>query len=408
MRILYVVQRYGERIVGGSEAACRAFAEMLHVRGHEVEVLTSCAHNYVDWADEYPEGTEVINGVVVHRLGVIEPRSDSKFGPIHARLMANPDSLPLFEQQRWARLMGPDLRGQRSWLTNNALRFDVVVFMTYLYATCTNGLPAVAGRVPVVLQPTAHDEPPAYVPLYQTLFRLPDAFLFFTPEERAVVERIYGLDPAGAVVGIGIEQSATPGSEGVFRENYSLEDSPYLVYVGRLDPSKGVGELIRFFLAYKQRHHDQLKLVLVGDGDLDVPESPDIIKTGFVEEQTKRDALAGALALVQCSYFESFSIVLCEAWAQGTPALVQGKCEVLRGQAMRSGGAVPYEGFAEFESATEMLLADGDLAATMGRNGKDYVSRNYVWQRVIEGVETTLNDAIVNFGQRRLRTTPRQ
>jgi glycosyltransferase involved in cell wall biosynthesis len=180
------------------------------------------------------------------------------------------------------------------------------------------------------------------------------------------------------------------------------------VYVGRLDPSKGVGELIRFFLAYKQRHHDQLKLVLVGDGDLDVPESPDIIKTGFVEEQTKRDALAGALALVQCSYFESFSIVLCEAWAQGTPALVQGKCEVLRGQAMRSGGAVPYEGFAEFESATEMLLADGDLAASMGRNGKDYVSRNYVWQRVIEGVETTLNDAIVNFGQRRLRTTPRQ
>ena len=54
MKILYLVQRYGAEIVGGSESACREFAEHLVGLGHEVEVLTSCARDYVEWANYYP------------------------------------------------------------------------------------------------------------------------------------------------------------------------------------------------------------------------------------------------------------------------------------------------------------------------------------------------------------------
>ena len=54
VRLLYTVQRYGPEIVGGSEAACRMFAERLVARGHDVHVLTSCARRFTDWADEYP------------------------------------------------------------------------------------------------------------------------------------------------------------------------------------------------------------------------------------------------------------------------------------------------------------------------------------------------------------------
>ena len=53
MRLLYVVQRYGDDIVGGSEAACRQFAEALSNAGHSVEVVTSCARSYVTWEDSY-------------------------------------------------------------------------------------------------------------------------------------------------------------------------------------------------------------------------------------------------------------------------------------------------------------------------------------------------------------------
>lgn len=406
MKLLYVIQRYGDRIVGGSESACREFAEHLSGRGHDVDVLTSCAHNYVDWADEYQPGTEEINGVTVHRFPIVEKRTDKLFGPLQAWLMHHPGSAPLFEQQRWTTLMGPQLEGQRSWLLDNAHHYDVVIFMTYLYTTATQGLPTVAGRVPTILQPTAHDEPPAYVSLYQSIFRQPDAFLFFTPDEKKVAERLYGISPEGQTIGIGIDLSGQRGDPTRARADFSLGNDPYLVYVGRLDPSKGVGELLGFFDAYKKRNKakSNVKLVLAGDGDIKVPTRPDVIVTGFLEEQSKRDLIAGSSALIQSSYFESFSIVLCEAWRESRPALVQGASEVLRGQAMRSGGAIPYQGFAEFEASVNYILDNPAVADQMGQSGFQYIAANYDWNIVLGRFEETLSLAQERFSQRRLKT----
>ena len=401
MKILYTVQRYGAEIVGGSEAACRHFSEELVRRGHHVEVMTSCAKSYIDWADEYEPGTEKINGVIVHRLSVVEPRTNELFGPLHGHMMNRPASSPLFEQQRWARLMGPHLKDQRSWLLSNAERFDVAIFMTYLYSTTTAGLPTLANRLPTILQPTAHDESPAYVSLFRSIYRQPDAFIFFTPEERAIVERMYHVETKGNTVGIGIDQSSTEGNEGQFRRDYDLGDAPYLLYVGRLDPSKGVGELLKFFLEMKKRRKSDLLLVLAGDAQIEIPDHPDIRLTGFLSEQAKRDALAGSLAMVQSSYFESFSIVLCESWVQKRPALVQGKCEVLRGQALRSGGAIPYEGFAEFEASVDFLLENREVADQMGLAGYEYVRKNYGWDMVMAGFEEALSLAQAEFIKRR-------
>ena len=106
-----------------------------------------------------------------------------------------------------------------------------------------------------------------------------------------------------------------------------------------------------------------------------------MIHVGFLDEETKRSALAGCLALLQPSYFESFSIVLCEAWLQGRPALVQGRSEVLEGQARRSGGAIPYRGFVEFEAALDLLLADPGLADRMGAGGSSMWSGPTTGQR---------------------------
>jgi glycosyltransferase involved in cell wall biosynthesis len=297
--------------------------------------------------------------------------------------------------------MGPQLQDQRSWLLRNAERFDVAVFMTYLYSTTTAGLPTLANRLPTILQPTAHDEPPIYVSLFQSLFRQPDAFLFFTPEERAIVERIFHIETEGNTVGIGIDQFSPAGDGERFRREHNLGSAPYLLYVGRLDPSKGVGELMNFFVEMKKRQNNDLMLVLAGDAQIEIPDHPDIRLTGFLTEQGKRDALAGSLALVQSSYFESFSIVLCEAWVQNRPALVQGKCEVLRGQAMRSGGAIPYEGFAEFEASVDFLLQNPEVADQMGLSGHEYVRKNYGWDTVMEGVEESLLLAQSQFATRR-------
>lgn len=403
MRLLYVVQRYGDDIVGGSEAACRQFAEALTASGHTVEVLTSCARSYVTWEDSYEPGTTEINGVTVHRLPVVDRRYPERFGPTDIWLMSEKSSPLLFEHERWALLMGPEIRGLRTWLIDNTDRFDAAIFMTYLYTTATRGIPALAGRLPVVFQPTAHDEPSIRIPLFESIFRLPDSYLFFTPEEREVVRERFNIDPDGRIVGIGIEMNPPVSSVDQFRERFKLGSDPYLVYVGRLDPMKGVRQLCEFFVELKRQFPSKLKLVLAGDPLAEIPDHEDIVVTGFLEEADKHAAIAGSLALVQSSYFESFSIVLCEAWVQERPALVQGASTVLRGQAMRSAGAIPYEGYAEFEQAVLMLLDNPALADELGRNGRKYVEETYEWAHVLQGFEESLQIAKENFAGRPIR-----
>lgn len=400
MRILYSVQRYGKDIVGGSEAACRMFAERLAERGHEVEVITSCARSYIDWADSYPEGIEELNGVIVNRLPVADVRRSEVFGPLDYWMHTGPHPVVLYGQQQWAKAMGPDLDGHRRWLLANHDRFDVVIFMTYLYTTTTRGLAVLSGLVPTILQPTAHDEPPFRVRVMDSVFRQPDAMMFFTPEEREIVHDRFGIDPVGEVIGIGIDLGEA-GDPDSFRRRYGLDDRPYLLYAGRLDPMKGAIELAEFFAAYTARNDNDLQLVFVGEEVVPLPPHPDMRFTGFLDEDMKRGALAGALALVQPSYFESFSIVLCESWVQRRPAIVQGGSAVLSGQARRSGGALPYNGFAEFEAAVDLLVSDPDLAAVLGAQGHRYVDEQYRWERVLDRVESTVEQAQVEFARRR-------
>ena len=397
MKILYSVQRYGKEIVGGSETACRLFAENLVQRGHEVDVLTSCAISYEDWADHFAPGIEVINGVRVIRLPVEHVRDMAHFSTLHEEILKDVSRATVATQHEWMQAMGPILDGQTKWLRTHAVEYDVVVFMTYLYATTAIGLPSMVGLAPIILQPTAHDEPPAYLSIYKTLFHMPNAFLFLTEEERATVHRLYGIEPEGEVVGIGMELSQSKKSGDAFRAAYSLGDDPYLLYVGRIDVFKGVAELVRYFVEYKGHRPGKMRLVLAGEQIMDLPEHEDITFVGFLDNEMKQSAIAGSVALVQSSPFESFSIVLCEAWLQERPVLVQGASEVMVGQVKRSEGGLPYNGFAEFESCLHLLHSDVELANDLGKNGKKYVESMYAWDSVLDRFEATVKIAQKNF-----------
>lgn len=383
MRLLFVVQRYGPQVAGGAELCCRHYATRLAARGHDVDVLTTCAVSYVDWANALPAGTTRLDGVVVHRLPVLQPRNNVLFGPLNGRVVAGRRPIPLYVQEEWMRAQGPLVPDIAGWLGDRGPGYDVVIFFTYLYYTTWAGLPAVAGRVPTVLHPTAHDEPPMYLPIFDMVFRLPDAYGYLTEEEGALVRRRFRIDRPSEVVGIGVDLAAT-GDAAAFRATYDLGARPYVVYVGRLDPHKGTDELYDHFQAYKGRHPGELALVVVGEPVKPAPVRDDLVVTGFVDESVKRGAIEGARALVHPSYFESFSMVLTEAWAQRTPALVQGRCEVLAGQARRSGGALPYQGFAEFEAALDLLASDEALCDELGRAGRTYVEERYDWDRVLD------------------------
>jgi len=391
MRLLFVAQRYGREVFGGAEFACRQFATHLAARGHDVEVLTSCAVSYVDWANHYPSGPETLDGVSVHRLPVEHAREDRFFGPLNARVISGHKPLPQYIQRHWMKVQGPWLPGLQPWLWKHARSYDTVIFFTYLYYTTWAGLPVVRARnVPAVLHPTAHNEPMLYLQLFDTMFRHPTAFGFLTEEEESLVKRRFRVRQPSVVTGIGIDMGLS-GDEGAFRSEFGLGDRPYLLFLGRVDPGKGSDELFDFFTAYKQRNPGPLMLVIVGEPVKPPPTHPDVLLTGFVSDAVKQSAIEGALALVQPSYFESFSMALTECWSHRKPAVVQGACEVLVGQVRRSGGGIPYVGFAEFEAAVDMIMANPELAASLGAAGYDYTAQHYRWDRFTRNYEAFLS-----------------
>jgi glycosyltransferase involved in cell wall biosynthesis len=391
VRLLFVVQRYGPTTPGGAEQACRGFATRLAARGHEVEVLTSRAVSHLGWEDREPSGTAVVEGVRVHRLGIRRLRDEQQFADLTRRVVHGPKPVSLRLQEAWLEEQGPDLAELVPWLDARADTYDVVVFFTYLYLPAYRGLPVAARWAPTVLHPTAHPEPALALPAFDLLFREPDGFAFLSPEEKTLVERRFRVTRPSATVGVGVEIGTGGVGGELFRQREGLGSRPYLLAtLGRVDPLKGSSELLSYFRSYKCRHPGDLALVATGEVAGEVPAAADVVLPGYVDDELRRSALAGAFAVVVPSYFESFSMALAEGFAAARPALVQGSCEVLCGQAGRSGAGLPYRGFAEFEVALEFLMDRPLLAETMGRAGQAYVEANYRWDHVLDRYERFL------------------
>ena len=397
MKVLLTVQRYHPEIVGGSEAAARGYCENLAAAGHEVEVITSCATSHHDWANELPEGTTDLNGVIVHRLPVERPRLEETFGHIHQRALSPLGRMNRAEARLWMSRIGPEIPSWEGWLDRNARRFDVAVVMTYMYTTATRSLPILHNRCPSIFIPTAHDERALHLGPFRSLFRLPDAFVFLTPEEGDLVRSTFAPTSPTSVIGVGLDPAplAEPRD---FRLKFGLGDDPYLVMIGRADAGKGTYEALEMFRTFKDRHPGPLKLVMIGE-KADSQRS-DIVTTGFCSEIDKHRALSGASALIQPSYMESFSIVLCEAWAHAVPVIVNGNCSVTAGQVQRSGGGAHYRSYSEFEAAVQTLLDLPEVADSAGRSGMDYVRSQYSWETVVMRLEALASEAVDHYQAR--------
>jgi glycosyltransferase involved in cell wall biosynthesis len=392
VKVAYVVPRYGTAVRGGAETGARMLAEHLVAeRGYAVEVFTSGALDALTWRDELPAGTEVINGVTVHRI-LSEDGRGKGFHPLSGRLLADPTRASDEECQRWLDLQGPKSPDLLAAVV--ASDADVIAFYPYLYYPTVRGLPLVRDRA--ILHPAVHDEPALYLPLFDDLFAQCRGFAFHTRSERRLVADRFGVATTPQVlVGLGVDEvpegpevagSATGSAAGsaAARTAFGLGDAPYLVCIGRVDDKKGTGILWRYFSNFKERHPGPLRLVLVGQ-IVNPPEArPDIVVTGMVDEATKWGLLRGARALVAPSPVESFSLTVVEGLTAGAPVIVNAVCGPTREHCEHSGAGLWFEGYAEFEAVVGRMTGDDRLHETMRANGIRYVDANYRWPVVME------------------------
>jgi len=373
VKIAVVVQRYGPAINGGAELHARYIAEHLARHG-EVEVVTTCATDYVTWRNELPTGVEQVNGVPVRRFRVKHERDPRVFAKRSERVFQQRHSIG--DELEWLDAEGPTSPALIDHVSKHASEFDFCLFFSYRYYHAYYGARAAPGRA--ILVPTAERDHTIGLSIFGPLFRSVRAVMYNSPEERAMINAAAGNEAVpGVVVGIGsnVPASTQPNR---FRQKHHIR-GPFAVYVGRIDQNKGCNELFDYFLEYLNDPAGKLSLVLIGNSLLDIPSHPRIRHLGFLDDADKFDAMAAADLLIMPSYYESLSMVALEAWALGRPVLANGKCDVLKGQCIRSNAGLYYEDAAEFIGMLEALEQHRWLAGSLGRNGRQFFREHYDW-----------------------------
>ena len=373
MKLAVVVQRYGADISGGAELHARYVAEML-ARRHRVEVLTTCAHDYVTWKAHYAEGTETVNGVPVRRFPVARERDPQDFGQRSTQVFERRHSVA--DEIAWLDSEGPTSPALIDYIGQQADAFDFFLFFSYRYYHAWHGVRRVPHKA--ILVPTAERDAALGLSIFAPVFRAARALMYNSPEERAIIQAVSGnTSVPGVVVGIGSDLPRETAPDR-FRRKYDVS-GPFVIYVGRIDANKGCAELFDYFGNYRPRLGQQLSLILAGTSILPIPAHPRIRHLGFISDRDKFDAIAASEALIMPSRFESLSMVALEAWGLGRPVLANGRCDVLRGQTIRSRAGLYYDDFPEFAEALFTLTSNRPLHQAFGENGRRFYERHYAW-----------------------------
>ncbi len=376
--IAFICPRFAEgATVGGAETLLKNLALRAAQAGRKVTFLTTCAQSHFTWENTLPPGRRLIQGLDVHFFPVDE-REVSAFLRVQQSISRRGE-VSRTDEEIWIR------NSVNSTALCNHLReqgedYDRIVLGPYLF-----GLVFFAAQIhptKTLLVPCLHDEPFAWLSIMKDLFGAVDGFLFNTQPEQDLARRLFALPSAkGTVVGMGLDPFTADPSAFAARKKLT---APYVLYSGRREPLKGTPLMCDYVETFRERTGRDVKLVFTGSGPIEAPPAlqPHLLDLGFVSEQEKHEAMAGATAFIHPSVNESLGIVLLEAWLARTPALVNANGEVLRWQCRQSNGGLWFANYPEFEEELALLLDQPGLRSALGAAGHDYVRREYSWTAV--------------------------
>jgi glycosyltransferase involved in cell wall biosynthesis len=388
--ITLVTPFYGPDTAGGAETQARHLVSALHTLGVDIRVWCSTVRDSFHLNEQryYTAGHDMLDSVPIWRFVPSAAGADGVplFFQHHPTLLPPLERFTIHELRLLGSLTGSDELYEAILSERLHSRF---IFIPYPFPTSFWGALLATDRS--FLLPCLHDEPYARYATYHYLFNQVQGILCNSYPEAELVRRLYDV-PAERVhvPGEGIDL-LPQGDAAAFRAQFlpaivdGAEPEPYLLlYVGRRDETKNIWLLLAYLREYWARRGTPLKLLLAGRDPIDLPRNlqPLVYDLGFLSEQQKHDAYAAVDLFVQPSLYESFSIVLMEAWLQGTAALVHADCAVTADHCRRSGGGLAFKNFGTFAAALDLLLPQPQLRDTLGVRGRDYVLATCDWEDV--------------------------
>lgn len=380
-RVALACFRFGKGIVGGAERSLRTIGEALQKHGIDVEVFTTCTRHESTWKNEVKLGTTQEGDLLVHRYPIDAHDRERHLKSLDSLRHARIISMELAEEYVRHSVHSGELIDA---LKGRIDEFDAIIAGPYLFGlTCD-----IARHFPekTLLLPCFHEEPLARLPLWPVVYTHVGGILYHTPEEQQFAQASLGINlPNAGVIGTWIQPSPVKDAK-------TESQTPYLVYCGRYSVEKNVPRLMEFAERYQTMHPGTYDFVFLGTGEVRIPRRVGIRDLGHVSEERKAQVVRDAAALIQLSDKESLSLVVLEAWREGTPVIVSSRSDVMRGHLSRCGGGIAVDTFEEFCDALNRLREQPELQTEMGQAGQAYVRRNYMDEaafasRILEHVD---------------------
>ena len=270
----------------------------------------------------------------------------------------------------------------------------------------------------------ARPEPRLRIQVEGEIAQQADLLIASTADEAYDLMDLYGADPERVVIvppGVDLAMFQ-PMDRAVARREIGFGSGRMLLFVGRLERLKGVEVAIRALALLRDRRHDDVRLLILGEDSHEGDESEKDRLKAIATEVRVRDRVdfigsvahhelpyfyAAADVCVMPSYSESFGLVALEAQSCGCPVVasgVSGLRSVVRDEV--SGYLIDQHDAAAYAERIGRVLADRELAEQMGRRGR-LLAQRFSWTRTADRLEV-LFDGLVERNQALVQAGARQ
>jgi len=229
------------------------------------------------------------------------------------------------------------------------------------------------------------------------------AFIHYTTDTERDASAHLGLIAPTIVEPNGVdldEFTHLPGRGGLRKKFPILKNRPIVLFLGRLDPKKGIELLIEAFAgvlrvtaAPTSSDRQRPVLVLAGpdvygyqrklESDIaGLQLTQDVVFTGMLPGQERIEALVDTDVFAMTSHVENFGVAVVEAMATGVACVVSERVNVAPAIRSASAGVVVSHDIPSITAALQDLLASDERRASLGTVARAFALARYDWAHI--------------------------